>query len=112
MSDEILLCQGCGVEHGAYHREDCPFGRGGRRRVDRLQCKIKPVQSDDEHPVMAVTHRIGPPAGTKKARGRGARTGFRDTYSHAVLLEDAAEMIKLHLPSIEDFQAQELAYDL
>lgn len=45
-------------------------------------------------------------------KGRGKRTGFRDTHDYQVLIQDAAAMIKLHLPGIEQFQADELARDL
>lgn len=55
-----------------------------------------------------VTHQLED-AGKK---GRGQRVGFRNTYNYEVLLEDAAAIIKLHLPAIDDWQANELAYDL
>lgn len=62
-------------------------------------------------PQREVTHRLGPTEG-KKSRGRGRRTGFRNTYDFEVLMADAVEMIKAHLPQIEQWQAEELAFDL
>lgn len=55
-----------------------------------------------------VTHCL-PGAGK---RGRGPRTGFKDTYSFDTLMDDAVAMVMLHLPQIEEWQARELACDL